>query len=224
MVLHLFRKSDGGLDQIANRTTTMLIDARHSFDLAHTALLSGADAATIRDDVHETDTRINKAEQELRGKLVTHLAVHGTIDAAAVLSYTLLIKKIERIGDQVKNILDMTDEGVDFSGADDLEELTSYRRTISNMIGEVTDLMADPDEEAAAEFRERADALKKEIEGRIREYMHSDEPGRHAVPRAILYRYWKRIVANLGGVISSITEPLQHQDYFDKGATDIDDD
>jgi phosphate uptake regulator len=154
---------------------------------------------------------------------VTHLAVHGTLDTAPVLSYLLLIKKIERIGDQVKNILDMTDEGVDLSDAPDVQELTAYRRTISNMIGEVADLMADHDEQEAAEFRERADALKKEIEQKIREYMHSDEPGHVAVPRAILYRYWKRIVANLGGVISSITEPLQHQDYYDEGATDIED-
>lgn len=223
MVLHLFRKSDGGLDQIANRTVAMLIDARHSFDLAHTALLSGADADTIRDDVHETDSRINHAEQELRGQLVTHLAVHGTLDTAAVLSYLLLIKKIERIGDQVKNILDMTDEGVDLAEAPDHDELAAWRRRISDMFGEVIDLMRDPDPQAAARFREEADARKKEIEQHIRQWMHADEPGHYAVPRAILYRYWKRIVANLGGVVSSITEPLQHQDYYDEGETDIED-
>jgi hypothetical protein len=54
--------------------------------------------------------------------------------------------------------------------------------------------------------------------------MHSEDPAKVAVPRAILYRYWKRIVANLGGVLTSATEPLQNQDYLDDGATDITDD
>jgi hypothetical protein len=76
----------------------------------------------------------------------------------------------------------------------------------------------------AADFRDRCDTLRRDLENVIREFMHSDEPAAHAVPRAILYRYWKRIVANLAGVITSATEPLQTQDYLDDGATDIDDD
>ena len=54
--------------------------------------------------------------------------------------------------------------------------------------------------------------------------MHSDQPGSWAVPRAILYRYWKRIVANLAGIVTAAIEPIQNIDYLDDGATDIDDD
>jgi hypothetical protein len=53
--------------------------------------------------------------------------------------------------------------------------------------------------------------------------MQSEEPGSWAVPRAILYRYWKRIVANLAGIVTSAIEPLQTIDYLDDGQTDIDD-
>jgi hypothetical protein len=49
--------------------------------------------------------------------------------------------------------------------------------------------------------------------------MHSDRPGREVVPRAILYRYWKRIVANLAGIVGSVTEPLAHE----VGEDDLDD-
>jgi phosphate uptake regulator len=223
MVMSFFRRGDAGLEAITARTVSMLADARHSFDLASTALLSGADVATVAEDVRATDNRINRAEQELRGELVVHVSVQGSEDIGEVLGYTLLIKKIERIGDQAKNILDLAEEGVDLSGAPDEKELTRHRRTISEMMGEAADLLAEHDQERATAFRERSDVLRGELEGKIRECMHSELPGNEVVPRAILYRYWKRIVANLGGIVTTATEPLQHLGYLDDGATDIDD-
>ena len=111
MVMSFFRKGDGGLDTIAAHTVSMLAEARHSFDLSSMALLSGADVNAVADDVRATDDRINQAEQDLRGELVVHVSVHGSDDIGEVLGYTLLIKKIERIGDQAKNILDLAEEG-----------------------------------------------------------------------------------------------------------------
>jgi phosphate uptake regulator len=223
MVMSFFRRGEGGFDAITARTVSMLADARHSFDLASTAVLSGADVGTVADDIRATDGRINKAEQELRGELVVHVSVQGGDDIGEVLSYTLLIKKIERIGDQAKNILDLAEEGVDLSGAPDTEELTRFRRTISEMMGEAADLLSGEATSQADEFRQKAESLSHELEDRILAYMHTDRPGHEVVPRAILYRYWKRIVANLGGVVTAATEPLQTQDYYDDGETDIDD-
>ena len=223
MVMSFFRKGESGLDVVAHRTISMLADARHSFDLASAAVLSGASAADVGTDIRETDDRINRAEQELRGELVTHIAVHGSGDIGSVLSYTLLIKKIERIGDQSKNILDLAEEGVSLAGQPDTDEMVAIRRAISSMISETADLLTNEDVDKAADFRDRCDVFRRELEATIREYMHSEEPGSHAVPRAILYRYWKRIVANLGGIVSSVSEPLQNQDYLDDGQTDVDD-
>ena len=224
MVMSFFRRGETGLEQIAHRTVSMLADARHSFDLASDAVLSGADPEAIGADVRSTDDRINRAEQELRGELVVHASVHGTDDIALVLSYTLLIKKIERIGDQAKNILDLTDEGVSFADAPDHDELIERRRPISALIGETADLLTEPTDELVADFRVRTDTLRRDLETQIRDLMHSEDPARYAVPRAILFRYWKRIVANLGGVVTTATEPLQKVGYLDDGATDITDD
>jgi phosphate uptake regulator len=224
MVMSFFRRDDSsGLEAITARTVSMLADARHSFDLASTAVLSGADVRTVADDIRATDERINQAEQQLRGELVVHVAVQGSDDIGEVLSYTLLIKKIERIGDQAKNILDLAEEGIDLSSAADSAELTRIRRLISEMMGEAADFLSSADAGDANEFRKRTDELGGELAAKIRDCMHSDLPGREVVPRAILYRYWKRIVANVGGVVSTATEPLQHQGYFDDGHTDIDD-
>jgi len=92
------------------------------------------------------------------------------------------------------------------------------------MMTEAAELLSSENMEQAADFRDRCDSLRFELETTIREFMHSEQPGSFAVPRAILYRYWKRIVANLAGVVASATEPIQHQDYLDAGETDISDD
>lgn len=226
MVMSFFRRgeSESGLDQITNRTVSMLADARHSFDLACTAVLGGAEVTSVSADVRATDERINRAEQELRGLLVTHLAVHGTFDVAVVLSYTLMLKKVERIGDQAKNILDLAEEGIDLARQPDTAVMVRERQVISALIAETADLLVDQDPAKVADFQERSSELRVLLEGRIRELMHSTEPGSFAVPRAILYRYWKRIVANLSGIMTTATEPLQHQDYLAEGTVDIVDD
>ena len=224
MVMSFFRKTETGIDQIAHQTISMLGDARHSFDLASTVVLSGADAASVGPDIEATDNRINASEQKLRSELVVHVAVRGGDDIGLVLAYTLLLKKIERIGDQAKNIFELAGEGVSFVGADDLDEFVARRQEISRMYVEAADLLASQDADAARDFLARSLALNDECGAKVREYMSSDKPGYWAVPRAILYRYWKRIVANLAGVVTSAIEPLQHVDYLDDGATDITDD
>ena len=140
-----------------------------------------------------------------------------------MLGLILLIKKIERIGDQSKNILYLAEDGADLRDAPDLDTLVGYRRTISEMLGQAADIIAVGDEAGATELRTRANTLQIELQDHIRELMHSEEPGREVVPRAILYRYWKRIVANIAGVVTTATEPLQHQGYEEDGTVDIDD-
>lgn len=94
MVMSFFRKSESGLEHISHQTISMLGDARHSFDLASTAVLSGADPSAIGADIEATDRRINEAEQQLRSELVVHVSVRGSDDIGLVLGYTLLLKKI----------------------------------------------------------------------------------------------------------------------------------
>jgi len=226
MVMSFFRRSseESGIEQIAHQTISMLGDARHSFDLASTVLLSGADPKSVGADIAATDERINAAEQRLRSELVVHVAVRGGGDIGLVLGYTLLLKKIERIGDQAKNIFELAAEGVSLAGSDDIDEFVAHRQEISRMYVEAADLLASQDAESANDFLRRSFALNDLCGSKVHEYMHSERPGSWAVPRAILYRYWKRIVANLAGIVTTAIEPLQTIGYLDDGTTDISDD
>ncbi|MDW3180094.1 MAG: PhoU domain-containing protein [Acidimicrobiia bacterium] len=227
MVLAFFKNNsdDGNFDHIVTSAVAMLADARHSFDLATLVLLTDADPAAVADDVRDTDQRINLAEQELRSELIVHVSVQGTADIGSVLGFTLLLKKIERIGDQAKNILDLAENGVTLVGRDDIEELLVERQRLSELFADAGALLSDPDpsEDAITEYADRATNAMAEYQATIDSCMTSDRPGREVVPLAIYFRYLRRIVANLVGVVRSSNEPIPTIDYLEDGMVDTED-
>ncbi len=224
MVMSFFKKGPSGLEHVETRAIAMLADARHSFDLATIALLTGSLPESIAEDIRATDHRINQSEQDLRTELVVHVSVHGTFEIATVMGFILLLKKIERIGDQAKNILDLAEAGISLAEGAEAEDRQAERTVVSNMFGEAGELLSEHDPSRVADFAERAKALTHAHQDRIDSYLHSDRPGSEVVPRAIYDRYLKRIVANLLGIVGTATEPLPHIDYLDGGKTDITDD
>lgn len=208
MVLSFFRGGDSGLDHVVTRSVAMVTDARHSFDLACTALMSGADPRLIADDVRETDLRINANEQQLRGELAVHISVHGPNDIGEVIGLILLLKKIERVGDHAKNILDLAESGVSFVNESDIDGLLEERRIVSGFFTEASEILAEHDG-IPQSFRERVDAMTSQIQLRIDGYMTSEQPGHQVVPRAVYHRYLKRIVANLNSAVFAATEPVR---------------
>ncbi|TVR24126.1 MAG: PhoU domain-containing protein [Ilumatobacter sp.] len=208
MVLSFFRRGDSGMTHITSDIVAMLGEARHSFDVATGAVLDGGDVDIAAADVVATDDRINRAEYQIRRELIVHVSVHGAADIAQVLGYTLLVKKVERLGDQAKNILDLALEGVSLADAPDRAELEAARRSIIDLYDDVAAVLSEPDEARVAEVTRRGDALQAVHAAHVLELVHSDEPGRVAVPRAVLHRYLKRIVANLVGIAMTVTEPL----------------
>ena len=217
MVLRFFRHSGGDrLEHAESKLLEMLADDRHSFDAATAALLTGADPAVVGPDLRVTDKRVNEAERALRRELVVHASVHGTSQIPAILTYMSVVKDVERIGDYCKNIYDVAAQGVNFSDAPDREELIGRRDRISAMITEAGRAFADEDVDAANRIIIEGDALQDVFDARVAELVRSDRPGREAVPRALLYRYYKRIVGHLMNLLSAVVMPLDRLDYFDE--------
>lgn len=223
MIMSFFRQSPDGLDHIEAECVKMLADARHSFDLATTALLAGSVPDTIAEDIRATDHRINQAEQDLRAELVIHATVQGTGDIASVLGFILLLKKIERIGDQAKNILDLAEAGVRLSDMQDADELSAEQAEVSALFEVASRLLTDPTQDETEAFVNQISGLISEYQTRIDTYVTSPRPGYEVVPLAIYSRYLKRIVANLRGVVGIAIDPLPQIDYLDGGSTDTDD-
>lgn len=221
MVLRFFQHSgEDRLQHAQGLLQEMLVNDRHSFEIATSALLTGQTAGAVGTDLRDTDRRINEAEREVRRDLVVHASVHGTSQVSAVLIYMSIVKDVERIGDYAKNIFDIANGGADLSDQPDSAELVAYRDRISEMITEAASAFAEEDTDAANALIAEADGMQDEFDAKVAVLVTSDRPGRESVPRALLFRYYKRIIGHLMNVLSAVVMPLDRLDYYDEPKND----
>ena len=211
MVLSFFRGDDGIFDTVDRQVTEMLGACRHAFDLASGALLAGDDLDAVGEDVRSTDRIVNQLEEDVRRELVVHAAVQGGTDIGIVLSSLLVVKKLERVGDQCKNIFDLADQGVRIA-AEDRADFDEHRSTVSRLFAEAVEVLAARDEPAIADYTQRAEALMSVYDDRVNELLNSERPSSWGVPQAMLARYLKRIVANLDGCARVVSTPLDRSE------------
>ncbi|NIP41212.1 MAG: PhoU domain-containing protein, partial [candidate division Zixibacteria bacterium] len=63
-----------------------------------------SDTADLKIDIYEKDKQINKYQQEIRRKMMTHLAVSPRKEIHNALVLISIVIDVERIGDYAKNI------------------------------------------------------------------------------------------------------------------------
>ena len=222
MVMSFFRRSDdSGLGRIEAQVQRMVTDARHTFDLAMNAIAGGS-VASVADEVRRTDRQINVTEMEIRRELVVHFSVHAGGDATEMLVFMNMIKDLERIGDYNKNIFDLAEEGVSFAEAEDLERILGFRDEVSSRIALMGEILTERDEERARSYIARGDELRREFDALVNELVHSTGQALQAVPRALLYRFLKRVTAHSLNVVSAVVMPVDRLDYFDEDVEDRD--
>ncbi|MBI30532.1 MAG: hypothetical protein CL519_04305 [Actinobacteria bacterium] len=216
MVMSFFRRpEESGLENIESQVQRMVNDARHTFDLALSAVTGGA-VETVADEIRETDRQINATEVEIRRALLVHASVHGGIDTPEVLAFMNMIKDLERIGDYNKNIFDLAEEGVSFTESPEIETILSLRDEVSSRISLMGEILSMRDEERARTYIERGDEMRKDFDRRVNELLHSTEEAVTAVPRALLFRFLKRVSAHSSNVVSAVVMPVDQLDYYDE--------
>ena len=216
MVMSFFRRpEESGLENIESQVQRMVNDARHTFDLALSAVTGGA-VETVADEIRETDRQINATEIEIRRALVVHASVHGGIDTSEVLAFMNMIKDLERIGDYNKNIFDLAEEGVSFTESPELDSILSLRDEVSSRISLMGEILSVRDEQRARTYIERGDELRRDFDQRVNELLHSTEAAVTAVPKALLFRFLKRVSAHSSNVVSAVVMPVDQLDYFDE--------
>ena len=216
MVMSFFRRpEESGLENIESQVQRMVNDARHTFDLALNAVTGGA-VETVADEIRETDRQINATEVEIRRALLVHASVHGGIDTPEVLAFMNMIKDLERIGDYNKNIFDIAEEGESFTESSELETILSLRDEVSSRISLMGEILSVRDEERARTYIERGDEMRKDFDRRVNELLHSTEAAVTAVPKALLFRFLKRVSAHSSNVVSAVVMPVDQLDYFDE--------
>ncbi len=224
MVMEFFKGgSDKPLEEIESLIVQMIQDDRHTFDLAVNALFGGTDARSVGKEVKRSDKRVNRAEREVRRRLLVHASVAGErVDLTRVLISMSVIKDAERIGDYCKNIWDLADEGVSFADADDWKALLAMRDQTSRYIAETARIYQERDGEAAHALIHEMDDAQDHYDDCVVAQLNSSESAAEAVPRALLCRYLKRITGHLMNVITSLVMPLERLDHYDEKKADRD--
>jgi len=223
MVLEFFRGGvDSQLEEIEGLIIQMLLDCRHTFDLAINTLLGGTDPAAVGKQISKTDVGVNKAQRRVRKELLVHASVRGAnADLPMALSSMSIVKDAERIGDYSKNIWDIADAGVNLSRAEDIKTLTKYRDRTSTMIAETARVFRERDVDAAHRMIQEADGILDEYDEGIRRLLAGSEGGTsEAVARALLYRYLKRISGHAMNVLTSLVMPVHRLDFYDEKKAD----
>jgi Na+/phosphate symporter len=133
-----------------------------------------------------------------------------------MLAYMSVAKDIERVGDYCKNIWNLAQMGIDFSAGDDTEELLGHRENVKVLLRECLEAFGEQDMDKVHDLVPRIKEDTVHYDGHLVEFVNSDLPGRIAAPRALWYRYLKRISAHLSNVLTSVVMPVDRIDFYKK--------
>ena len=76
------------------------------------------------------------------------------------------------------------------------------------------DVFASQDPAEATRLLKEWGAASRDIDGRVNALVSVDAPATYAVPRALYYRYLKRIVGHLMNILTALVMPLDKLDFF----------
>jgi len=206
-------------DAIIEIFDRMLERAETNFRLCADHLIEDASIETIRDQVYATDREINAMEKDIRRRIIVHLAGSPSeheIPTAFIL--TSLVKDAERIGDYVKNLYEVHQihGETGFTRAVYDPYYDGIRSTVKDLFGKVRHAFRKSDREAAHAAISQGRETMRRCEAEIRKIA----AGNHTVPEAIALvltgRYYKRIVAHLVNIATSVVVPADQLDYYDE--------
>lgn len=209
-----FRDEDQ-LDHIEQQLVAMLASCQDAYRLATSATFGEADVGNAGEQLLALDKDINKMERAIRRELLVHGTVRGAeVDQGLMLTYMSLAKDIERIGDKCKDIWELADMGANLSAGEGVDELQRHRAHVADLIKQTTDAFADEDAGRVHELIPGIHDDGDRFDSYVAKFVMSDLPAREAAPRALFYRYIKRLSKHLSNVLSSIVMPVDRLDFY----------
>lgn len=220
MVFDLFKRGSDSLDLIEAQVQAMLDRNVTTFGLAADALFGRVAASDVMQPIRKSDRKVNRAEREIRRELIVHAGVAGPADFPLMLVYMSIIKDIERVGDYAKNVWDLANDGFTLAGADDSADWQTRIERTKTLIGQAATIFHDRDIDGATTLLPEVDSWLSDFDAEVSAWVQSDAGASHAVPRALLNRYLKRITAHLMNVMTAVVMPFDRLDYWDEDKID----
>jgi phosphate transport system protein len=221
----IFRDSDQ-LENVEQQLAAMLAQCQDAYRLATEAVFGERDPIAAGEELLELDQEINRTERAIRRELLVHGTVRGAeVDQGLMLTYMSVAKDIERIGDKCKDIWELTEMGANFSVGEDTEELLRHRHHVAQLIEWTLDAFTTEDANKVHELISTINDDADHYDSHVLQFVQTDLPSRYAAPRALYYRYIKRLSRHLSNTLSSVVMPVDRLDFYKKSkALDLEDD
>jgi len=211
-----FWHDQSALKHVFTNFDDMLKTSKNMFELATEAIFSGEENLNLsKRRLVKMDSRLNTLQQVIRRDIITHIAVQGTSDIVPCLVMMSVTKDAERTGDYAKNIIEVAEHCAAIRKDPLLDELKAMREQIFGWFDKTKEAIDKTDGDLAREVREVAYDHEKKCDKLIWE-LAEDNGGRNAVGAALLLRFFKRVSAHLGNILTTVVMPFDKIDYHDK--------
>ncbi len=204
-----------GLERMRAEFGQMLDAGRHVFDVAANALLGGTDVEVIRQDIFDTDKRINQSERQIRRSLVVHATVHGSSSFPSCLVLMSVVKDAERVGDYAKNIFDLAELRSSELQGELQADLVQLKDRISHLMSNCRMAFDTEDAAEARALIKEAEQVEDHCDDRITQIIRSGKQMNSDAVYALAYRYFKRTASHARNVLTSVVQPIDLLDYTD---------
>ena len=211
-IINLWR-SDDLLQQAWNESFEMLEIAQEMYVEA-VRILRESDDTVVNKEIRQKDKEVNKYEQEVRRKVMTHCTLQGSEELPGGMVLVSIVIDIERIGDYCKNILDLAEVHPARLTVGTYEEsLKGIEREVKSRFGETISVLRNQDvvtaQEMMGSFKIEISAICDRIVNELAQGHLEGLASNDAVALALYVRYLKRISAHLNNMITSVVNPFE---------------
>lgn len=211
-----FWRGRSALQHVFASFNDMLITSKTMFELATDCFTSEqSDLVQTKDNLIKMDTRLNTLQQVIRRDIITHIAVQGTTDIVPCLVMMSIIKDAERTGDYAKNIHEVVEHWPNPREDPLFEFLKETREKVLCLFDQTIQSFEKTDHGLARTTCEGAFPYLKKCDQLVWDLI-VDNKGRNAVAAAMIIRFFKRIIAHLENICTSVIMPLDKIDYYEK--------
>lgn len=210
-------KREGLLNQALQSTEMMFKLAAKNYDIATEQLTESLDSK--RANIYLTDQKINECEKEVRRKVLEHLSINPRQDLSYSLILITVVKDLERIGDYVKNIVELA-----YHYPKKLPknvyttELIEINNKMSFVLKDSQKVFMQADVKKAKEYYKFYREVTEKTNAMTEHLLEEKKLNvREGVVYALFARYLKRIAAHLANILTTVINPFHLVGYgFDE--------
>ena len=209
--------------QIVDEFLTMIDRSHEMLEYTFKTLTKRGKGKWIEKKIYIEDQHINFTEQDIRKRVLIHITTNPECNLPACLSLISITKDAERIGDYVKNLLELKNLMKDSKGDTKLFQklFDQIGTSLLDLFKTVATAFKDSDKKRALEAMDASHEIAEKCENIIAEIVESDYTTRQAVVLALGARFMKRIARHLSNIASSIINPLTEIDFSSRKQTGL---